>query len=161
MDFKTSIRVSGIIEESIVDGPGVRLVIFSQGCPHQCKGCHNPETHAMDGGKLITVKEILDMVKENPLLDGVTFSGGEPFEQAVEFAFLAKELRKLGMGIITYTGYVLEDLIKLNKDGYKQLLEETDTLVDGPYVEEQRSLGLTFKGSKNQRIIDVKRDIEV
>ena len=84
------LRIAGIIKESIVDGPGIRLVVFAQGCKHHCPGCHNPETHSFTGGKLVSIASIMEMVKSNPLLDGLSFSGGEPFEQAKMFAELAK-----------------------------------------------------------------------
>ncbi|MDF2524364.1 MAG: nrdG, partial [Clostridiales bacterium] len=106
--MSTQLRISGIIKESIVDGPGIRLVIFAQGCRHHCPGCHNPETHSFEGGQLITIAEILGMMKRNPLLDGITLSGGDPFEQAAEFAELARETRKAGLNVVTYTGYTYE-----------------------------------------------------
>ena len=106
----TTIRIAGIIKESIVDGPGIRLVVFAQGCPHRCRGCHNPQTHPFEGGKIVTIEEILEMVKKNPLLDGVTFSGGEPFSQAQAFAVLDR--LKVSMNIMTYTGYTYEYLLE-------------------------------------------------
>jgi anaerobic ribonucleoside-triphosphate reductase activating protein len=97
------LRIAGIIKESIVDGPGIRLVVFSQGCKHNCKGCHNPETHSFTGGRLINIEDILEMVKDNPLLDGITFSGGEPLEQAENFAALGERIKEMGLNVITYT----------------------------------------------------------
>lgn len=91
------IRIAGIEEESIIDGPGIRLVVFTQGCNHNCVGCHNPGTHSFDGGELIDIDKIINMIKENPLLDGITLSGGEPFEQAIECSILAKKVRELGL----------------------------------------------------------------
>jgi len=149
------IRIAGIVEESIVDGPGIRLVVFTQGCNHNCDGCHNPESHSFSGGKLIEIEDILDMIKENPLLDGITFSGGEPFEQAFECSILAKKVKDLGLNVIVYTGYTFEQILK--NDQFKELLLQTDTLIDGKFDIEQKSLMLKFRGSKNQRIIDVKR----
>lgn len=107
----TQIRIAGIEDESIVDGPGIRMVIFTQGCNHNCIGCHNPESHSFHGGELIDVEDILNMIKENPLLDGITLSGGEPFEQALECSILAKEVKKLGLNVITYTGYTFEEIL--------------------------------------------------
>ncbi|HPU42198.1 MAG TPA: anaerobic ribonucleoside-triphosphate reductase activating protein [Acetivibrio clariflavus] len=153
------IRIAGIIKESIVDGPGIRMVVFAQGCKHRCPGCHNPETHSFDGGTLVTVDSIIDQAKKNPLLDGITFSGGEPFEQAEAFAVLAKEAKKLNLNIVTYTGYTYEYIVEnfLNFSGWEALLNETDILVDGRYEEDKRNLLLKFRGSENQRIIDIKR----
>ncbi|PYG87074.1 anaerobic ribonucleoside-triphosphate reductase activating protein [Ruminiclostridium sufflavum DSM 19573] len=156
------IRVAGIINESIADGPGIRLVIFAQGCKHKCKGCHNPETHSFEGGELVDTDKILKDIRRNSLLDGVTLSGGDPFEQAGAFAELAREVRKMGKNVITYTGYTFEQLIKYSseREGYKELLENTDILVDGPFILEKKSLMLKFKGSENQRIIDVPKSME-
>lgn len=151
----TKIRIAGIAEESIVDGPGIRMVIFTQGCKHNCEGCHNPESHSFTGGELVEVDEIINRVKANPLLDGITLSGGEPFEQSEECSILAREVRKLGLNVVTYTGYTFEEILK-NED-FKKLLLETDTLIDGKFEIEKRSLLLQFRGSKNQRIIDVRK----
>ncbi|NLY42562.1 MAG: anaerobic ribonucleoside-triphosphate reductase activating protein [Clostridiaceae bacterium] len=153
------IRIAGIIKESIVDGPGIRMVVFAQGCKHKCPGCHNPETHSFDGGTLVTVSSILEQAKKNPLLDGITFSGGEPFEQAEAFAVLAKEAKKLNLDIVTYTGYTYEYLVENSSKhrGWDALLNETDILVDGRYEADKRNLLLKFRGSENQRVIDVKR----
>lgn len=150
------LRISGLIDDSIVDGPGLRLAVFVQGCPHACPGCHNPETHALEAGRMIGIEEILDKYKDNPLLDGVTFSGGEPFLQALPLARLAKMIHGFGGTIITYTGYVFEDLARgINIPSFAALLlEETDLLVDGPYIESLRSLDLEYRGSANQRLLD-------
>lgn len=155
----TYIRIAGIINESIVDGPGIRMVVFAQGCRHNCPGCHNPETHSFDGGTLISVDSIIEQAKRNPLLDGITFSGGEPFEQAEAFAVLAREAKKINLDIMTYTGYTYEYIManSAGHRGWAELLNETDILVDGRYEEEKRNLLLKFRGSENQRIIDVKR----
>lgn len=157
--METYLRIANIINESIVDGPGIRMVVFAQGCKHKCPGCHNPETHSFDGGTLVTVGSILEMAKKNPLLDGITFSGGEPFEQAEAFAFLAQEAKKMNLDIVTYTGYTYEYL-KENSSKYKgwnALLDKTDLLVDGRYESDKRNLLLRFRGSENQRIIDIKK----
>ena len=105
------IKVAGIVKESIVDGPGIRLVVFGQGCKHHCPGCHNPESHSFEGGELMEIDSIMELVKENPLLDGVTLSGGDPFEQSESFAILAKKVKELGLNIITYTGYTYEEIL--------------------------------------------------
>lgn len=153
----TKIRIAGIEEESIVDGPGIRMVIFAQGCKHNCIGCHNPESHSFNGGELMDVEEIINRIKENPLLDGITLSGGEPFEQAEECGVLAKKVKELGLNVITYTGYTFEEV--LTKEKFTKLLIQTDTLIDGKFDIEQKSLMLKFRGSKNQRVIDVKKFI--
>lgn len=158
----TYIRIAGIIKESIVDGPGIRMVVFAQGCKHKCPGCHNPQTHSFEGGELVTVDSIIEQAKKNPLLDGITFSGGEPFEQAEAFTSLAREAKKLNLDIMTYTGYTYEYIIKnsYKHRGWDTLLNETDILVDGRYEEDKRNLLLKFRGSENQRLIDVKRSKE-
>lgn len=129
------INVAGIIKESVVDGPGIRYVVFAQGCPHRCEGCHNPETHPFSGGKKKDINEIIEEIRENPLLSGVTFSGGEPFCQAEAFAKLAVEVKKLGLNVVTYTGYTFEEVIFLSEKNkaWKDLLYETDILIDGPF----------------------------
>ncbi|SHI59469.1 anaerobic ribonucleoside-triphosphate reductase activating protein [Desulfofundulus thermosubterraneus] len=151
------LRVAGIIKESVVDGPGLRLVVFAQGCPRRCPGCHNPHTWDPAGGTLVEVEEVLAMVKKNPLLKGITLSGGEPFAQAGALAYLARQVRALGRDVITYTGYTWEELLELaQRDGaVKELLGLSDYIVDGPYIHEKRDLELPFRGSSNQRIIDV------
>lgn len=156
------LRIAGIVKESVVDGPGIRFVVFSQGCKHNCKGCHNPGTHDLNSGKLVDTEEILNEIKKDPLLLGVTFSGGEPFLQAKPFADLAKKIHKLGLNIITYTGYKFEDLIsQMNRENsYEELLNNTDILVDGKFILEEKSLMLKFRGSKNQRVIDVKESLK-
>lgn len=151
------IRIAGIEEESIVDGPGIRLVVFTQGCKHNCKGCHNPESHSLDGGSNMSIEDIVKKVKENPLLSGVTISGGEPFLQAKTCAVLSSKVKEMGLNIMTYTGYTFEEImerIDTNK-GWRELLYETDILVDGRFDIDKKSLLLKFKGSKNQRIINV------
>lgn len=152
------IRVAGIIKESIADGPGIRYVIFAQGCRHHCPGCHNPHTHSFEGGSMMDAETILKQIKSNPLLDGVTFSGGEPFEQAEVFAELAREVAGLGLSTIVYTGYTYEYLTENSSanPGWARLLEFADTLVDGPFVQELQDPMLQFRGSSNQRIIDLK-----
>ncbi len=161
INMNKQIRISGIINESIVDGPGIRMVVFAQGCRHNCKGCHNPHTHSFDGGELIEIEAIVDKVRKNPLLDGVTFSGGEPFEQAEVFAVLAKRINELGLNVMIYSGYTFEQLIELSKvrKGWLELLKNSKILVDGPFIQEQKDLLLKFRGSANQRIIDVENSL--
>ncbi len=149
-------RLAGIIPESVVDGPGVRFVVFTQGCPHHCPGCHNPETWDPSGGKEMTLKEILKLIKKKlKNIRGITLSGGDPFLQAAEMAALAREAKKLGLDVVTYTGYTYEELLAIDGPGFKELLEVTDILVDGPFLIQYRDIGLAYRGSSNQRVIDL------
>ena len=161
MPDRTRLRLSGIVEESIVDCPGLRFVLFTQGCPHGCKGCHNPETHDREGGFVRDVEGILAQYDENPLLAGVTFSGGEPFLQAGALCAVAERVRARGGDVVTYTGYTYEVLLARTERGNEpdiaRLLELTDLLIDGPYVEALRDLELLFRGSSNQRLLDRKQ----
>ena len=149
------LRIAGTVNDSIVDGPGIRFTIFVQGCPHNCKGCHNPQTHDFAGGSVTTTEALLEKIKGNPLLDGVTFSGGEPFCQAEALAALGNEIKKLGLDIITYTGYTFEKLYgERAQNHWGELLAVTDYLIDGPFILEQKDWEIKFRGSSNQRYID-------
>ena len=150
--------LSGIVSDSIVDGPGIRTTVFSQGCPHHCKGCHNPETWAFGCGTKVPAEAIVDIVKSNPLCRGVTFSGGEPFSQAAGFAKLARLLKEKGYEVASYTGFTFEELLEGTED-QKLLLESIDILIDGPFVLAEKSLEIAFRGSRNQRILDVKKSL--
>lgn len=152
------LNVSGIVSDSIVDGPGIRTTIFSQGCPHHCKGCHNPETWAFGCGTDIPVEAIVDIVKSNPLCKGVTFSGGDPFSQAAAFAKLAVLLKAEGYEVASYSGYTFEELLE-GSEAQQQLLSVIDVLIDGRFLLEQKSLEIAFRGSRNQRILDVKKSL--
>ena len=155
----SELRLSGLIDESIVDGPGIRYVIFTQGCPHHCPGCHNPQTHDFSGGFDADIPAILDAIREDPLLDGVTLSGGEPFCQAEALLPLVREVKKMGKTVFAYSGYTLEQLLQEADPDRMALLRETDVLVDGPFLLAQRSLELKYCGSRNQRLIDVKKTL--
>lgn len=146
--------LSGIVSDSIVDGPGIRTTVFSQGCPHHCPGCHNPETWAFGRGTPMAEEDILQIVLSNPLCRGVTFSGGEPFTQAEGFARLARLLKEKGYEVASYSGYTFEELLN-GTQAQRELLEQIDVLIDGPFLQERRSLELCFRGSANQRILDV------
>lgn len=148
-----TLRVAGIIEESIVDGPGLRFVLFLQGCHTHCKGCQNPQTWDFEGGTLVSAQDILDRIQCDPLVHGITFSGGEPFEQAGALVPLAAELKRRGYHLMAFSGYTFEQL--LEKSGCRDLLTLLDLLVDGPFIEEQKSLELRFRGSRNQRILNM------
>ncbi len=157
-----TIRMAGVIRESIVDGPGLRFVVFAQGCPHGCPGCHNPATHDFQGGTDCSLEKILAAIDQNPLLDGVTFSGGEPMSQPEAFYNLAEAIKERGLNLIVYTGYTYEELQKLgeSRPAVQKLLDLTDLLIDGRFVLEQRDLSLLFRGSRNQRVIDMNRTRE-
>ncbi|MGL5634235.1 MAG: anaerobic ribonucleoside-triphosphate reductase activating protein [Sarcina sp.] len=152
------IRLSGIAYESLVNGIGMRRVFFAQGCKHNCEGCFNTDTHDFKGGELFEIDELVADMEGNFLLKGVTFSGGDPMEQPEEFAYMAEQIKKLGLNIWSYTGYVFEDILKDEKK--KQLLEKIDVLVDGKFEINKKEEGLKFKGSSNQRIIDVKESLK-
>lgn len=161
--MEIKLRLAGIIEESVVDGPGLRSVLFSQGCRHDCLGCHNPETHSFSGGKFWTIPQLLKKITANSLVRGVTFSGGDPFEQAEGFAQLGSELRKLNYSVVTYTGYRFEELVDLGRyqSNFIKLLEVTDILIDGKFELAKKDLSLPYRGSTNQRIIDVRKTMEL
>ncbi len=142
-------------QDSIVDGDGLRMVVWTQGCPHGCKGCHNPQTHSFTGGFTMEIAEIMAQFDANPLLAGITLSGGDPFIQADQCIQLAKEVKLRGKNVWIYTGYTLEEIMASGRESWLELLMNADVLVDGPYIEELRNLELTFRGSENQRIIYV------
>lgn len=152
-----SIRLAGIVRESIVDGPGIRFTVFCQGCPHACKGCHNPETHDFAGGKDVSIDRLLEEIDKNKLLAGVTFSGGEPFCQPEAFAELGRRVKERGLNITVFSGYTLQQLEEMSVQSadVRGLLGLTDILIDGPFVNELRDLTLQFRGSSNQRVIDM------
>ena len=149
------IRLAGVEPESIVDGPGYRLAVFVQGCPHHCPGCHNPATHDFSGGTLRDTAEITAMLGKNPLVRGVTLTGGEPMMQAAALCEIARAARERGMSVWCYTGYTLEALLKEQNPDRMRLLALVDVLGDGPYIAHERSLDLLYCGSRNQRLIDM------
>ncbi len=154
------LRISGIVNDSIVDGPGLRLCVFTQGCPHHCPGCHNPQTHDYKGGRKISIRKIEKDILANPLLTGITFSGGEPFIQAKQLLPLAKFIKEKGLELASYTGFLFEELYNNKVPFARELLNYIDVLIDGKFVLAQRSLNLKFKGSKNQRTIDVQASLK-
>lgn len=157
-----TVRIFGFADDSIVDGPGLRFSVFVQGCRHNCEGCHNPDSHDVNGGTVYKVDDIKKMIDENPLIDGITLSGGEPFLQSKPLTALAKYAHEKGLNVMTYTGYTFEVLVDGadEENGWRGLLESSDLLVDGRFEIDKRSLDLNFKGSSNQRIIDVKKSLE-
>ena len=150
-------RIANTVSDSIVDGPGLRFTVFTQGCPHHCPGCHNPDTHDPAGGREVTVAELARRMMSNPLTDGLTLSGGEPFLQTEDCAALARLARERGLNVWTYTGYTYERLLEGELPGALALLEQTDVLVDGPFLLAEKSYEALFRGSANQRLIDVKK----
>lgn len=152
------LELAGIVTDSIVDGPGIRTCVFCQGCPHHCPGCHNPETWDFGCGTPMDEDAILAIVRSNPLCRGVTFSGGEPFAQAEGFARLGRLLKDAGYEVASYSGYTFEQLLN-GTPAQKELLQTIDVLIDGPFLLEERSLQLTFRGSRNQRILDVPKSL--
>jgi len=155
------IRIAGIEPESIVDGPGYRFSIFVQGCPHACPECHNPETHDFEGGRLVETADIIAHLGRNPLVRGLTLSGGEPMLKAEALCEIAQAAKERGMNVWCYTGYTLEQIKEMNDPAQQRLLSLIDVLVDGPYIANQRSLDLLFCGSRNQRLIDMKKTREM
>ena len=148
------IELAGIVEESYTDGEGIRCTIFTQGCSHNCPGCQNPEAQVFGNGTLADIDKLVDLVKDNQLIDGITLSGGDPMFQAEACTKLCKRIKEeTSLSIWCYTGFTWEELLK--QPDKRELLNYIDVLVDGRYVDELRSLQLRFRGSSNQRIIDV------
>ena len=162
MTTPETITLFGLVTDSIVDGPGFRTSVFVQGCPHHCPGCHNPESHSFQGGTVWNLGDVEQKFTGNPLLQGVTFSGGEPFCQAAACGELARRAREKGLDVWVYSGFTLEQLQQKaqEEEGVQELLNQADVLVDGPFLLAQRSLELDFRGSRNQRLIDMKRTRE-
>lgn len=162
------IRVAGRELESVIDGEGLRYVLFMQGCSHNCLGCQNPDTHAFDGGELMDEQEILDEVDKDPILDGVTLSGGDPFFQADKLIPMCEHWRKRGLDLWAYTGFKFEEFLNfINKescskkvtDDMIKLLEYLDVVVDGPFVLSKKTMEKAYVGSSNQRLVDVKKSL--
>ena len=148
--------------DSVVDGEGIRTVIWTQGCSHNCKGCHNPETHDFDGGVLVEIEEIKEELDNLTFQDGITLSGGDPFMQPEACLEIAKHAKKIGLNVWSYTGFTFEQLKKMAsiKPTILELLENIDVLIDGKFILEEKSYDLAYRGSKNQRIIDVSKSLK-
>lgn len=153
------IRLYGVVNDSIVDGVGLRFAIFTQGCPHHCAGCHNPKSHDINGGYEEETYHLLEMIDQNPLLDGITLSGGEPFIQPEPLIELVKKVKKRHLHVMIYSGYTFEELMQGTAQ-QKELLGLCDLLVDGRFDIEKRSLSLLYRGSSNQRIIDIQKTLQ-
>lgn len=149
---------SSIQRDSVVDGPGIRTVIWTQGCPHHCPFCHNPETHSMNAGKLVPVSEVIQEIQSFELQDGITFSGGDPMMQPIPCMEIAKKCKELGYNIWCYTGFLFEEL--LSDPNRLAFLKYIDVLVDGKFDNNLKSYSAKFRGSKNQRIINVKASLK-
>ena len=161
--MRKTLKIAGTVQDSIVDGPGLRFVVFTQGCDRQCEGCHNPATWNPAGGTDKPVEEIINTMLENPLTDGLTISGGEPFLQAAECAALAKAARQAKLNVWVYSGYTFEQLLLRigNEPSVRELLLHTDVLVDGAFDLSKRTLSLKWRGSLNQRVLDVRKSLEL
>ncbi len=153
-------RIFGLVQDSIVDGPGFRFSCFVQGCPHHCPGCHNPESHDPNGGREMTVEEVAKELLKNPLTDGLTLSGGDPFAQPEDCLSLAKTAHAHDLNVWAYSGWTFEHLRDHGTPEQRALLEEVDVLIDGPFILEQRSLALPWRGSRNQRVVNVRASLE-
>lgn len=160
MNEQNDIYLYGLVDETVVDGEGIRMAVFVQGCPHRCEGCHNPKSHPFEGGELTTVDNLISKYLQNPLLDGFTFSGGEPFCQAAALANLARRVHALNGNVWCYSGYTFDELISHSGDSVRDLLDNIDVLIDGRFEIAQRDLKLKFRGSANQRILNVKKSLE-
>lgn len=153
------IRIAGTVNDSIVDGPGIRFTVFTQGCPHHCAGCHNPQTHDFTGGREADTSEIIRMFRKNSLLDGITLSGGEPFCQSNACLEIAKAAHASNLNVWAYSGYTYEEIISGPAE-WGTLLQEVDVLVDGRFMLDRKTLECRFRGSSNQRLIDVKSSMK-
>ena len=156
---ENGIRIAGTVGDSIVDGPGLRMAIFFQGCPHGCAGCQNPEAWPLTGGSMITADALLTDIDKNPLLTGVTFTGGEPLLRAGSLIPLAEAIVARGLDLAVYTGWVFEDVLADGDEDVLRLLSFASVIVDGPFEINRKSLLLPFRGSANQRILDAKKSL--
>lgn len=155
------IRIANVIDDSIVDGPGIRMTIFFQGCAHNCEGCFNKETWDFNGGHLCDIEKIYDAAMKNPLLQGITLSGGDPIYQVSGALKLVNLFKNTDLDIMVYTGFTYEELLEMSKNNedLQAFLQKIDYLVDGKFDINKKDIGLKFRGSSNQRIIDIKKTI--
>lgn len=157
------IKINSVINDSIVDGPGIRLTVFFQGCAHKCPGCFNEETRDFNGGHYADVEDIYKVAMQNPLLDGITLSGGDPFYQIKGALELVKLFDNTNLNIMAYTGFTFEELLEIakNNEDLQAFLPKIDFLVDGMFDINKKDISLKFKGSSNQRIINVKESLKI
>ena len=160
MSDEKKLRLAGRVRESIVDGPGLRYAVFTQGCPHKCADCHNPHTWPIEGGEEVPVSALLSEIRRDKLLQGVTLTGGEPFLQADSLSALAQSVQADRLNVWIYTGYTWETLTGAGNPDWMSLLDHADVLVDGRFDRTQKSYDLLFRGSANQRLIDVKKSLK-
>lgn len=157
------VRLAGEIQtDSIVDGEGIRSVIWFQGCTHNCKDCHNPETHDLNGGFEVNLSDLVDSIRNLEYQNGITLSGGDPFFQPYAAKIVAKAAHENKMNVWAYTGFTFENLLKIieKNEDIKELLNNIDVLVDGKFEIENKTYNARFRGSSNQRILDVKKSLK-
>ncbi|MFV0627101.1 MAG: anaerobic ribonucleoside-triphosphate reductase activating protein [Alphaproteobacteria bacterium] len=152
------LRIASVVDDSVVDGPGVRYVIFTQGCKHNCPGCHNPQSHSFSTGMFVSFDEFYSDLSRFKYVKAVTFSGGEPLEQPEVIAEFVAKLKEKGYHILIYTGYTFEQILADEKK--LKAIEKADLLVDGLFILRLRSLGANFRGSSNQRIVDIQESLK-
>ena len=160
--MKIRLATEEIQKDSIVDGEGIRSVIWTQGCPHHCLGCHNPTTHSYTGGVVVDTDDLKKQINKLEIQDGITFSGGDPMEQAEACAEIATYCKEKGLNIWCYTGYTFEELLEKAKkdDTILSFLKKIDVLVDGKFILKEKSYDVIFRGSRNQRLIDVAKSLK-
>ncbi len=157
-----TIRLAGMVNDSIVDGPGLRFVLFTQGCPHHCDACHNPESWKIQGGEEYSIEEVIKKFTSNKLLTGITLSGGEPLVQPFECEKIASAAKAANLNVLLFSGYRYEEIVKLSliDENIANLMDKVDILIDGKFIKEEKDLTLRFRGSRNQNIIDVPKSRE-
>jgi anaerobic ribonucleoside-triphosphate reductase activating protein len=155
-----TLQVNGLVYESVVDGPGLRDLIFVQGCPHRCPGCHNPGSWDFEGGTVVDIADVVASIPSSPLISGITISGGEPFCQAANLLEVAQYIKDRGLNLWVYTGYTWAELLTHPDPAVNQLLALTDVVVDGRFEQDKADLSLPFRGSANQRLIDVQASLQ-
>lgn len=159
MELKT-IRIASTVNDSIVDGPGLRFVIFTQGCLIGCPFCHNTDTWDPMKGQEVLLDDLVAKWRKNPLIDGITLSGGDPLLQAEASLYLLRKAHETGLNVTVYSGETYEVLLNKEHDAIRAILNEADYLIDGPYIHKERDLTLLYRGSKNQRFIDLRKTRE-
>ncbi len=158
--IKMNIRIAGIHKYSVVDGTGIRYTVFTQGCNHNCLGCHNKDTHRLDGGMSVSIDDIVDDIKSLRYFNGITLSGGDPFLQSMECVELIQKVNNVKKcSTWCYTGYTFEELLSSGDNKKLSLLDSVDVLVDGRFEKDKKTLDVAFVGSYNQRVIDVKKSL--